>query len=89
MAQFIVDRREDLREAVIPFFRRYPLRTAKNGDFEKFAACVELVSNGRHLTPAGLIEIAEIAQTMNRRKPRHELIRILRDCTPETLDIGS
>ena len=26
MAQFIVERREDLRKAVIPFFREYPLR---------------------------------------------------------------
>jgi hypothetical protein len=28
-------------------------------------------------------------QTMNRQKPRHELIRILRGHTPETLDTGS
>jgi hypothetical protein len=89
MAQFIVHRREDLLETVIPFFRSHPLRTAKQSDFEKFAACVELVSRGRHLTPAGLLEIVEIAETMNRRKPRHELIRILRDHTPEALDIGS
>ena len=89
MAQFVVDRRDDLTGTVIPFFRQDPLRTAKRGDFEKFAVCVELVSNGRHLTPAGLIEIAEIAETMNRRKSRQELIRILRDYTPETLDRGS
>ena len=88
LAQFIVHRREDLVETVIPFFRLHPLRTAKQGDFEKFATCVELVSIGRHLTPAGLIEIAEITETMNRRKPRHELIRILRDHTPDALDIG-
>jgi LAGLIDADG DNA endonuclease family protein len=89
MAQFIVERREDLLGAVIPFFRRYPLRTVKRHDFEKFAACVQLVSDGRHRTPAGLLEIAEIAETMNRRKPRHELVRILRDHTPEALDTGS
>jgi hypothetical protein len=89
MGQFIVERREDLRETVIPFFREYPLHSAKRSDFEKFAVCVDLVSRGRHLTPAGLLEIVEIAQTMNRRKPRPELIRILRDYTPETLDTGS
>ena len=89
MAQFIVGRREDLVERIIPFFHKYPLRTAKQDDFEKFAACVELMKRGRHLTPWGLIEIAELAQTMNRRKPRTELIRILRDYTPETLDTGS
>jgi hypothetical protein len=70
MAQFIVHRREDLLETIIPFFRQHPLRTAKRVDFEKFAACVELASRGRHLLPAGLIEIAEITETMNRRKSR-------------------
>ena len=89
MAQFIVQSREDLMGTVIPFFRDHPLRTAKRHDFEKFATCVELVSTGHHLTAVGLLEIAEIVQTMNRRKSRHELIRILRDHTPETLDIGS
>jgi hypothetical protein len=88
MAQFIVSRRDDLTRTVIPFFRQHPLRSAKRGDFEKFAQCVELVESGRHVTPAGLLEIAEIAQTMNRRKPRHELIRILRDHTPDALDTG-
>ena len=29
MAQFIVGRREDLVERIIPFFHKYPLRTAK------------------------------------------------------------
>jgi hypothetical protein len=89
MAQFIVGRREDLVERVIPFFRQYPLRTSKQRDFEKFAACVDLMLRGRHLTSQGLIEIAELTQTMNRRKPRTELIRILRDYTPEALDTGS
>jgi hypothetical protein len=42
-----------------------------------------------HKTRSGLADIVDIMQTMNRRKPRHELIRILRDCTPETLDTGS
>ena len=36
---------------------------------------------GRHLTRLGLAEIAEIAETMNHRKPS-EVLRILRDHTP-------
>jgi hypothetical protein len=82
LCQYIVDRRTDLLETVIPFFRQYPLMTAKRSDFEKFARCVELVAKGHHLTPNGLIEIAEIAETMNRRKSRQELIGILRGQTP-------
>jgi LAGLIDADG endonuclease len=84
----VVRRRSDLLETVIPFFRRYPLLTAKRNDFEKFAKCVELVDTGAHLTTEGLIEIAEIAQTMNRRKPRHELIGILRGHTPDAPGTG-
>jgi hypothetical protein len=87
--RYVVRRRDDLLGTVIPFFREHPLRTSKRDNFDKFAKCVEWISVGRHLTVAGLIEIAEIAETMNRRKPRQELIRILRDYTPETLDIGS
>ena len=86
--RFVVRRRVDLLETVIPFFRRYPMRTSKQQNFEKFARCVELVADGRHLSPNGLIEIAQIAQTMNRRKPRHDLIRILRGHTPSIQDTG-
>ena len=88
LCQFIVERRTELLETVIPFFRTHPLRTSKQLDFEKFAHCVELTDTGQHLRPEGLIEIAEIAQTMNHRKPRQELIRILRGHTPDVRDIG-
>jgi hypothetical protein len=87
--RYVVRRRQDLLETIIPFFRQHPMLTTKQDNFEKFAKCVELVDSGRHLTTEGLIEIVEIVQTMNRRKPRHELIGILRDYTPEALDTGS
>ena len=88
LAQFIIERRTDLTAVVIPFFRSFPMLSSKQRDFEKFATCVELVEAGRHLTPEGLIEIAEITQTMNHQKPRHELIRILRGHTPDIQDTG-
>ena len=59
----------DLRDVIVPFFEEHPLRTAKRDDFAKFAEVIELMEHRRHLTVPGLIEIAEIAQTMNRRKP--------------------
>ena len=86
--RYVVCRREDLLERIIPFFRDHPLRTAKQLDFEKFASCVERMAGGQHKTREGLAQIVEIMQTMNRRKPRHELIRILRDHTPDALDTG-
>jgi hypothetical protein len=39
------------------------------------------VTQGVHLTRDGLIKIAKITQTMNRKKSRASLIRILRDYT--------
>jgi hypothetical protein len=86
--RYVVRRRADLMNRIIPFFREHPLRTAKQENFEKFARCVALISDGRHRTFEGLIRIAEIAETMNRRKPRTELIRILRDHTPDIRDTG-
>jgi hypothetical protein len=82
--RYTVARRDDLLRVIIPFFKEHPLRTAKHADFEKFAACVELCKSGRHLTTDGLIEIAKITETMNHRKPRTDLIRILRGHTPNT-----
>jgi hypothetical protein len=84
--RYVVRRREHLLEVVIPFFQLNKLRTSKREDFEKFVECIELIEQGRHLSHGGLIEILEIAQTMNRQKPRHEEIRILRDQTPDTRD---
>jgi LAGLIDADG endonuclease len=86
--RYVVRKRSDLLETIIPFFERFPMLSSKQHDFEKFAQCVRLISAGRHLTRDGLIEIAEITQTMNRRKSRHDLIRILRDHTPDVLDTG-
>lgn len=86
--RYAVRKRADLLDSVIPFFRQYPMRTPKQNDFEGFAECVELISAGHHLTVDGLIEIAKITETMNRRKSRQDLIRILRDHTPDVRDIG-
>jgi hypothetical protein len=88
MYRYVVCRRSDLLETIIPFFRKHPMLSPKQQNFEKFACCVELISAGRHKSTEGLIEIAEIAQTMNRKKPRHELIRILRGHTPDIQDTG-
>ena len=82
--RYVVRKRDDLLNVIIPFFRRYRMRSAKQIDFEKFAQCVELMQKEVHLARDGLMKIVEIAQTMNRKKPRNGLIRILRD---HTLDL--
>jgi hypothetical protein len=80
--QLVVCRRSDLLSTIIPFFQTYPLRTSKRSDFEKFVTCMEIIETKAHLTRRGLLEVVEIMQTMNHRKPRSEMIRILRDYTP-------
>jgi hypothetical protein len=86
--QYLVGKRSDLLEVIIPFFRRHQLRTSKCYDFEQFARCMEVVREDRHLTREGLIEIAVLTETMNHRKSRQELIRILRGHTPDIRDTG-
>ena len=82
--RYVVRRRIDLLQVIIPFFEKHNLRTAKQADFDKFAQCVRIIDNGHHLSREGLIEIAQITETMNRQKSRQNLIRILRDYTPDT-----
>lgn len=80
--RYVVRRRMDLIDVIIPFFRKHPMRSSKQRNVVKFARCVEMIEAGHHLSFEGLADIAEIAQTMNRQKPRTELIRILRGHTP-------
>ena len=82
--RYCVRARTELVKTIIPFFDKYPLRTSKQGNFLKFAQCMRLMETGAHLTARGLIEIVQIAETMNHKKPRTEIIRILRDYTPDT-----
>jgi hypothetical protein len=88
MYRYAVRRRADLLETVIPFFMQHPMRSSKQLNFEKFAYCVALVRSGWHREPKGLIEIARVVETMNRQKPRTELIGILRGHTPNIRDTG-
>ena len=57
--RYVVCRRDDLLERIIPFFQQHRLHTAKRSDFKKFVQCMELIERGFHLTHAGLVEIAE------------------------------
>ena len=84
--RYCVRKRSDLVSKIVPFFTQYPLRTSKQGDFLKFAECLRLMESNSHLTADGLIEMVEIAETMNHCKPRTEMIRILRDYTPNVSD---
>lgn len=80
--RFVVRKRQDLIKVIIPFFKKYPLQTSKRESFEKFSKCVEMINEYKHLNLKGLLKIVNISSTMNRRKSREDLIRILRDHMP-------
>ena len=50
---------------VVEFFERHPLKTKKAVDFKRFARVVRWMTEGKHLTREGLVEIAEVAAEMN------------------------
>lgn len=79
-----VANREELKQVIIPFFKRHKLTTSKRNDFILFAKCVKLMEQDKHLTINGMLTIARLTQQMNHKKSRDKLIRILRDYTPRS-----
>ena len=72
----------DLKEKVIPFFLKNPLRTTKQQDFEKFHKICILITQNQHRNGTGLKEIITIAYTMNnytgkRKYTRDQLLTYL------------
>jgi hypothetical protein len=62
---YVVRRRRDLLEHVIPFFERSPLLSSKQEDFKKFATIVRSMALGQHRTPDGFVRLLEVALSMN------------------------
>ena len=67
MYRFVVRSFNDLTTVVIPFFQRFPLRTAKQNDFQKFCEVIELMKERKHINPDGVGTIRLIINQMNRR----------------------
>ena len=62
---YVVRKRRDLMEHVIPFFRRNPLLSSKQTSFEAFASIVSAMEAGRHHTSVGFTQLVRLAYTMN------------------------
>ena len=75
----------DLRDKVIPFFQRHPLKTHKAKDFEFFCQVMNLITDREHLTISGLKRIARLMMKMNRKvKPKFlESSETIRRAPPE------
>ncbi len=50
---------------IIPHFKRYPLLSSKQKDFETFEIICRKMKNGDHLTKKGIIEIMDLVSVMN------------------------
>src|SRR5881394_4437592 len=74
-------RLDDLVGRVVPHFIRFPLLSAKQLDFERFAFICRLMADGEHRGRRGLIKIVAIARDMNpdgrRRYSADELLGTL------------
>ena len=81
--RFVVRRREDILKVIIPFFKKYPLQTAKKENFKLFVKGMTEIEKGNHLSPEGLIEIAELCSRMNHKRDTSKIIRILRNQTSD------
>lgn len=57
---FIVKDRGDLEKKVLPFFRKYPLHTSKQKDFEVFCQVLRLIRSGKHLTRNGFRKVVSL-----------------------------
>jgi hypothetical protein len=62
---FVVRKRGDLLDRVIPFFERNPLLSSKQTDFEKFAWIVRAQEHGHHRSEAGFRRLLDAALSMN------------------------
>jgi hypothetical protein len=61
---YVVGRRVDLEERIIPFFERN-LLVVKRNDFQAFADIVRSLGRKEHLTPAGFERLVRLAYGMN------------------------
>ena len=55
----------DIWTKVIPFFKKYPLKSSKLKDFERFSEICQLMINTKNKQKSGLEEIISLAMKMN------------------------
>ena len=60
----------DLDQKIIPFFKKYQLRTSKQNDFLIFEKAIKLMIEKEHLTIKGRKKILSLISKMNHKKQR-------------------
>lgn len=62
---FVVRKRRDLLERVVPFFEQQPLLSVKQQEVETFATIVKAMADGQHLSWGGFVRLRALALSMN------------------------
>lgn len=74
---YVVTNYHMIQERVIPFFKRFPLLSAKSKkNFSLFCRITKMVNKGEHLTKKGLQEIIRLREELNKgrgRKRKHTI----------------
>jgi hypothetical protein len=68
MVHFTVSKLSDINSIVIPHFKNYPLRGNKYQDFEYWCLAAKIITEGRHLTSEGIMELQNLFKNMNRSR---------------------
>ena len=61
---------KDLREKIVPFFEKNPLKSKKQDEFLVFREIVSTMTRGEHLLPDGVNKIRATTRCMNRGRKR-------------------
>ena len=87
---YVVRRRRDLLERVIPFFRRNPLLSEKSETFDRFAIIVTQMEAGTHHARSGFERLVRLAFEMNGegRYRRWTLGEVIGNQNPQRLYAG-
>ena len=65
-ASFKVSSISDLKNVIIPHFKKYSLLTQKKVDFDLWVKIVNLIDSKEHLTIEGVNKILELKSALNR-----------------------
>ena len=79
--KFEVRSMKDLMKTIIPHFKKYPLQTSKQSEFERFVKICELVYSNQHLNREGLKQIIILSNELNvagnKKYNRLDLLKIV------------
>lgn len=66
-SKYAVKSQKDIKDKIIPFFRKYSLFGKKKKDFEYFCEAFEMIDKREHLTESGITLLRNIQSKMNLR----------------------